>query len=534
MINILIADDEAVERKAMEKMITKGVENVTIAGEAENGRKAIELVRTLQPDIVMMDIKMPGIDGIEAVQTIHRDAPDTKFIMVTAYDTFEYARKVMKEGVKEYLLKPSHKQDIIATVKRVVEEIETERQTLHEQQALKEQLDRLKSFAESEWVVSLLLDHVHDTEVNEWQSFLDYDIQAAYAIVCRVIYQEGAWSKQVQADVYQWIKAILEQKFNCLVGPMSGNQIPVLVSIHQEQRMGNITVQSEAIQQVKAFTQTFNSNFPKHKVKAGIGTPVVTPDQFMHSYNEALIALDQVNEHANYLYYHSSLNDKTSGDHLFRREKALLDAVKSGDRAQTSTAFELYFRELTDEAGDDLATIETRLQELWVLMVRLTEDMGSPIHLSLNQPKTSSVGQLKAFVEERLMQTVERFEEWKQHNIRGLIHQAKAYIQTHFTESISLEDVAMEVELSPYYFSKIFKEHEGMTFVEYLTDSRISAAKQLLTEQRLSQKEICYDIGYRDPNYFSRVFKKKTGVSPSEFRSGHRLGHPPNPLSTKK
>jgi two-component system response regulator YesN len=99
-----------------------------------------------------------------------------------------------------------------------------------------------------------------------------------------------------------------------------------------------------------------------------------------------------------------------------------------------------------------------------------------------------------------------------------MLYKAKEYIELHYSESITLEQVAEYVELSPFYFSKLFKDRFGMTFIDYLTDIRISKAKTEMADPGKSLKEICFSIGYKDPNYFSRVFKKLTGLSPTDFR----------------
>lgn len=108
---------------------------------------------------------------------------------------------------------------------------------------------------------------------------------------------------------------------------------------------------------------------------------------------------------------------------------------------------------------------------------------------------------------------------WNDDRTHSLLREAEEYIDHHFQEPITLEDTAAQFDLSPYYFSKLFKETNGVTFIAYLTEVRIHRAKELLESTRLSQKEICFEVGYHDPNYFSRVFKKNTAYSPSEYRA---------------
>ncbi|WP_058308655.1 response regulator [Gracilibacillus massiliensis] len=135
-MKVIIAEDELLERKAMRKFLEEHFTDLEVVGEAVNGRKAIELAESFLPDIMLMDIKMPGLSGIEAMERIHQANPSIKFIMVTAYDSFDYAKKAMKLGVREYILKPSKKEETIRAILRVKKEIDQEQQTLDNRRAL--------------------------------------------------------------------------------------------------------------------------------------------------------------------------------------------------------------------------------------------------------------------------------------------------------------------------------------------------------------------------------------------------------------
>lgn len=108
----------------------------------------------------------------------------------------------------------------------------------------------------------------------------------------------------------------------------------------------------------------------------------------------------------------------------------------------------------------------------------------------------------------------------KETRSNSVVAKAKAYINANFHKEISLDDVSREVDISPYYFSKIFKEETGKNFIEYVTEIRMEKAKELLQSSTLSMKEICGEVGYADPNYFSRTFKKNVGLTPTEYKEG--------------
>src|SRR5699024_12037490 len=135
-LRILIAEDELIERKAMRKFIENNFTDITDDAEDVNGRQAIELVETTDPDIIFMDIKMPGINGLEAIAEINEKYPAIKFILVSAYDSFDYAKEAMQFGIKDYILKPGKKEEIVKALLRLQQEITSERKAKKQSTAL--------------------------------------------------------------------------------------------------------------------------------------------------------------------------------------------------------------------------------------------------------------------------------------------------------------------------------------------------------------------------------------------------------------
>src|SRR5665647_753656 len=182
MIKILIVDDEKIERDALQKIIEKGIEGIQVVGQAENGNQAIELANLLMPDLILMDIQMPGVNGLDAIKQIKEQQPMIKYIMVTAYDTFEFARQALRYEVRDYLLKPSKAQIIVETVQKVVTEIIEEKQQFvnHEEDQLK--LKKLMPIVEADLVTQLLFDHVHEIHLDEMLKLLSVEESSPFFV----------------------------------------------------------------------------------------------------------------------------------------------------------------------------------------------------------------------------------------------------------------------------------------------------------------------------------------------------------------
>jgi len=227
-MRLVIVDDEMLERKALSKMIQKEMPDIDIVGEAANGRMAIQLAEELSPDIMMMDIKMPGIDGVEAVREIRKTHKQIKFIMVSAFNTFEYAKEVMQQGVKEYLLKPSKQSEVLAALSRVAIEIEEERQLQEEKQSLQDSLNRALSVIETEWLSSILNDHI---SFEAWSELLGIEVKSGIIVIFSI---QDHLSKEAKHQVYQRLKKWLKTKSECVMGPVVENKIPVLISFKRK------------------------------------------------------------------------------------------------------------------------------------------------------------------------------------------------------------------------------------------------------------------------------------------------------------
>jgi len=514
-LKLLIVDDESIEREALRKMIEENLPEINVVGELSNGRQVIEQAHILLPDMIMMDIKMPGINGVEVVKKIRPSLPDVKVILVSAYNTFDYAKQAMREGVKEYLLKPSRKTEILETIQRVSQEIKQERKSEQEHEAIRNSYKKALSFVQSEWVSALLFDHIQDVGHEEWESVFNPEEQEIYAMVIKLNMSDEPETKAMRKQIYKVIKHWFQHENRGYAGPMTDNHIPMLILGPSTSEYSS---QSHAIQLAKAVIHELEKAFIQHTlINIGIGTPVKSASAYVNSYSEAMVALEETNENVRYLYYHQLLgsqNKETEDTRYY--EHQLMIAVKNGQVKEMMTAFHSYFTLLCESYHDDVKRTKESLWEMWVVLSRMLKDMG--VTVDIKKSSATTLQSLSQSAQARLLKIAEEIAHWQAHDLEGVLFQAKTYIESHYDQSISLEDVANQIQLSPYYFSKLFKEHIGMTYIDYLTKVRIERAKVLMRSTSKSQKEICFEVGYRDPNYFSRVFKRWTNMSPTGYR----------------
>ncbi|KQL32749.1 AraC family transcriptional regulator [Bacillus sp. FJAT-25509] len=523
MLKVLIVDDEVLERKALTKIINGCSTDVRVIGEARNGRVAIEMTLQERPDIIFMDIKMPGIDGVQAVREIKKIDSSIRFIMVSAFNTFEYAKLVMQQGVKEFILKPSRKQDILESLQRVSAEILEERKRINEEQNLRKNLDRAVSIAGKEWVNTLLMNQVEDLTFDEWGELLGVEITYGYMMLFSL--QEAVDLEHFIKDKqswYLWLKESLKlvvKKYELMVGPFIDTQVPVIFLCRKTTE--KIHFKTNAINIIEDICHLFQKEFFHAELRVGVGLPYANASELYKSYHEALSALQQLIKVPNQKFLfgnHEGNTEISTSTELFETEKQLLDALRQGDVNQVSVIYEQFVRQLSFNQQNNPKMISKSFDELFILVSRMLQDLG----ISYEQTPTINQSEdIKILFEDGktyLLSVVRHVQDWRNNHAKSMLQKAKEYIELNYAEAINLELVADYVELSPFYFSKLFKDRFGMTFIDYLTKVRMKQAKTEMLDGGKSLKEICYSVGYKDPNYFSRVFKKHTGLSPSEFR----------------
>ncbi len=465
-MRILIADDELLERQAMKKFIRDNFEDMNVVGEATNGRMAIELAEKLQPDVIFMDIKMPGINGLVAIEQINAVQPSVKFILVSAYNTFEYAKQAMQFGVKDYLLKPGKKEEISHALRRVQMEV------LHEVMIKKEKQQMLK-----EKFIRKLIKQLIDQETFDLQQQLFPELKAGYFLV---------FSTTEKYEVKQIKKMLDEQLHHTFILYEAKDVVVVLILAE------DIIQKSEQLIAARNIQIGLGAS-----MYIGIGQAFDSLDSLSFSYREAYTASFQLKKNLKSTYGFWREESQNNEDVV----EEIVKGVEKGNYNETIMVFLDNEAELT---GGDKENLYIKIKSLF-----------SKRNLAMVGESFSSLQSNKDWYT-YLNLSCMNMNDYCQS--KQSMAKARVYIQSRFTEGITLEEVAAFVNLSPNYFSNLFKEEYGETFIDFLTKSRMYMAKELIEENSYSLKEISFMIGYKDPNYFSRVFKKYFHSSPRQFK----------------
>ncbi|OCT14182.1 hypothetical protein A8709_25445 [Paenibacillus pectinilyticus] len=514
MIRMLIVDDEPIERMALQRIIEEGGLGIEVVGQASNGREAIEAAAQLQPDLITMDIKMPGINGLQAIEKIKETDKTVKFIVVTAFDTFEFAQQAIKLGVYDYMLKPSRISVVLETIGRVANEIRFLHQELELRSKDQLKLQKMTPLVEADIVEQLLFDYVQSSSLTELIDLVGLPTTRDGYVMTLLFSSSSDESGQVgdYEEVYERLTGLLQTAAlpPCWNGKMSGNQVPLLVFMED----GDLSYRAQAIGVAKKIIQGLHIR-GENRVFIGIGGVCSDVRDMRRSYHEALLATMDTSLPAHYCLYENLTQPdiQSVGGRTLEMEKSVLEEARRGNLESAGEHIAKMI-DAFESVGQGIGMAQQRVFEVLIIVTRMLQDMGMEVNKPYFPYPTTSYMQLKA--ESRIL--INNLVEVGEVVETDLLQTMKLYIQKHAHEDLSLERIAATVDRNPFYVSKLFKDHFGMNYIDFLTDYRIETAKQLMQETDKSLKEITFEVGYNDPNYFSRVFKKLVGHSPTDYR----------------
>ena len=534
MYKIMLADDEGIVIDSLKFIIEKEFGDSCQIEFAKTGRSVIELAERYRPDIAIMDIQMPGINGIEAMQEIRAQNKNVVFIVMSAYDKFDYAQEAIRLGVMEYITKPMERTKIIASLRHAMELVDKERDRRSNDLLIREKLETVVPIIENGLIYDILFQEHFEEDINHYKTLLGIEKPYAYmvAVVCGDT-QEGnhmtnVVGSSVRVQKYSTdIRMILKESFpGCIVGAAMANKIAVMVPYDQDKidynkRIALIEKSREIVRELRKRTDC--------SFRIGMGSVKEMQDLPL-SYQEALESLiksDGKVAHVDDLPIGCEYED----NYPIETEKKLFEAVDKGDMNSAGKYARDFFVWMTDTYPSDIMNIRLKVLEFVLYAEHRAYEKGGMVYsftdrkdyLPLVMGMEDMTELLQWFVE-KIKTACQNILHKSSEKSASLVEQAKDYIGKNYQKDISLDDVSRRIGISPYYFSKLFKEDEGEGFVEYLTRIRIEKAKELLMTTECSMKEICVMVGYADPNYFSRSFKKNVGVTPTEYKENWGKG----------
>ena len=525
MFKVFLADDEIVVREGIRNNFPWHETEFQLVGEAPDGEMALSMLQDIKPDILITDIRMPFMDGLELCRALSATMPWMYIIIISGHDDFAYAKEAISIGVKEYLLKPVSVQELRNVLTRIGEDIRAEKQ---QQANLRMYRNQMASSSEllKEKMLSDLISGVPEKEIIERARALHSGLTANRYLV--MVIDPG--QETVHAEDLRSAESVICRLANNSGGTVYMCQIQgrfVLLIMGDD----DVDVEERTYGLAQSIKYDIERNTSLRPITT-IGTTVDSLCRVPESYHEACSLLVAMYEAGEGNAERSILGVlDIDPDESFSLMNVQAPKIYEKLRHANRTDVDAILSECISTLGETAAKSKLMINYLFVDIVfvasRIVRDCGGDPQevipaAFLPEGKTAvMVGVEEALVlaKDVIGKALEFRDEQGSARHGGVIRKAKAFIGERYNNpELTLRQVANEVALSNNHFCTVFSQETGVTFTEYITTLRIEKAKELLRDQQMRTSDVAEKVGYNDPHYFSYLFKKYTDLSPRDFR----------------
>lgn len=519
-ITLLIADDEATIRNGLSTVVPWDQFGITIVGTVQNGLEAYHIIKKYHPDIVITDIRMPEMNGLQLMERAKTEKIQTNFIILSGYGDFQYAQKAIQLGAKNYFLKPVKIDELVAEIRRLKEEIHQSNHInsysayLNVKSEPKEKL--LKRLLKNEFYS---YEEIQD-EIQQLELRLD---DSPFRVVVFSIQNR---EDMEQEEEFRQIKYLMDM----VSSELDGARYELLI-VTKSQLLAIIhTVSSNGLPMDYRCLSSRCLNYVNKnstmELLIGIGSEGKQLTQCSNSYKTALLCLSYSFYQTQIKIYDESVLCKSAppetGNQIDYHN--LMYYITMNQTEQIREFCKNYFSRILyvpmpppNFVRGMCICLATEIQkELGDRQESMEEFSQAEVILELNKIKTFQ--QLKAYIEDFVEECAKYQKSQDKSSKNRIIQAAEHYIKSHMGEKILAKDVARHVNLSDVYFTSYFKLKTGINFRDYVIRIKMEEAKSLIGKNNdMPVAEVAAAIGYDDYRSFYRVFKQYTGVNPSEY-----------------
>ncbi|TYP76491.1 response regulator transcription factor [Paenibacillus methanolicus] len=508
---LLLVEDQAFFRKGLRKMIDENATGWTVVGEAENGEEALALIAEQTPDLILTDIRMPGMDGIAFAERVREMELESDLIILTGYEDFAYAQAAVRFGAIDFLLKPCNEATLLGVLDKAHRAYQAKLLRREQLQA------EIRSREEAHLRAALLRLPYYGPETNAQSWAKGRDITFAY--VDDYFPEEKPYRPENLGLLQFAVANILAEH----VGRDGNGRIVQLAF----DRFALIHGKGDQAQWRQAASASIRHylGLSVTLVEGGqIGRLADLPDRYERSYEDGQIERARLGTASSLARFGSPAG---SCDAKVKECQLVLTmALASGDPER--------LRQALGEMVDRIAGLQLGEAKLAALALAIALRTAASQTFQSSEDERlfgDRIGQLQRartvketsdWAEASARRFLQLAGQWREQHNHNVIARIRDYLERHYAESCTLNEIAERFHLSPAYLSKLFKKETGENYSAYLTKARIDKAALLLANTDRKVFEIAADVGYEDPNYFTNVFRMLYRMSPSEYRKQTR------------
>ena len=547
MVKVYLVEDEIIIRQSIKNSIDWEKEGYEFVGDASDGELALPVILKEKPDILITDIRMPFMDGLELSRMVKAELPDIKIVILSGYDDFEYAKQAIKIGVAEYLLKPVSSAVLLEHLSEIAEKVRDEREDLALKKVYYQEMQENEELIKMKFLGELISGKLSLADAMEKGKRFHMNLSGPFyrIILFKFIQEDHVQAEQSEAlaEAYEAVGGYVD-RFRDVFRFQRGVEgwAFLLTSVEED-----METQTKAfIEGLKAVIAPFDTL----TWFGGIGSEVARIRELRYSFREAdkafagrfvqepnqIISVEQLN----YEQLDNEFDANIFGE-INQFDQIITRFLSSGSREEVESFVGALFTEISEDHFRSLMIRQYIIMDIYATVLafckKLRKDTGADGEAagqmeSLRENEeilkravltAESVDDIKDYIGTLLDHVIELRNTLSGRRYSDIIRTARKRIeQDYMSEDISLNTVAAEVCMSPSYFSSVFSKEMGKTFIEYLTEVRMEKAKQLLENTSKRAYEVAGEVGFSDPHYFSVAFKKATGKTPTEYAKEKR------------
>lgn len=536
-IKVFLVEDEMVIRRGIKNSIDWEKEGYIFCGEASDGELAYPMIIKEKPDILITDIRMPFMDGLELCKLVKKELPNIKILILSGYDEFDYAKEAIRLGVTEYLLKPISSGKLLEALNGVSESIRREKEDKDLVRKYMEEMRENTEHEKQKFFEQMIAGNLSMADALETGKKYEMNLSAGMynLLLFRfTLGEENRKSGELLGEAEYAIEKLTERLEYVFEFQRGVEGWAFLLMADNEEQM------SERVKELSKDLEEIMKNYSTIAYFGGIGQPVARLRELEESFREAeralaarftmelnrIISVEDIRMAQNV----DTLDDIeiTSFGEIEKTRTMLEKFLNNGAEDEIDEFVDVYINELPEENLKSVLMRQYIIMDAYIVMMSFCEkiegiegEMQAQSEELKNSMKTSqTLEEIKNYIRMLLKKIIGVRDTISGRRYSDIIEIAKDQIRkTYMSDEISLNTIAAEVGMSPSYFSSIFSKEMGKIFVEYLTEIRMDRAKELLMCSSMKTSEIGYEVGYKDPHYFSYIFKKTQNCTPKEFRA---------------
>lgn len=536
-IKVFLVEDEMVIRRGIKNSIDWEKEGYIFCGEASDGELAYPMIIKEKPDILITDIRMPFMDGLELCKLVKKELPNIKILILSGYDEFDYAKEAIRLGVTEYLLKPISSGKLLEALNGVSESIRREKEDKDLVRKYMEEMRENTEHEKQKFFEQMIAGNLSMADALETGKKYEMNLSAGMynLLLFRfTLGEENRKSGELLGEAEYAIEKLTERLEYVFEFQRGVEGWAFLLMADNEEQM------SERVKELSKDLEEIMKNYSTIAYFGGIGQPVARLRELEESFREAeralaarftmelnrIISVEDIRMAQNV----DTLDDIeiTSFGEIEKTRTMLEKFLNNGAEDEIDEFVDVYINELPEENLKSVLMRQYIIMDAYIVMMSFCEkiegiegEMQAQSEELKNSMKTiQTLEEIKNYIRMLLKKIIGVRDTISGRRYSDIIEIAKDQIRkTYMSDEISLNTIAAEVGMSPSYFSSIFSKEMGKTFVEYLTEIRMDRAKELLMCSSMKTSEIGYEVGYKDPHYFSYIFKKTQNCTPKEFRA---------------